>query len=170
MTARLSLVFENYPENIFSTPLLAFSFIKRPSREKNPPVWAAKHLNPELAATGRCWRGAETVEVAVRYSRGERGRGEALIILRFRALLLCVDDTYRREESTRRGLSRNAPFNQDHERSDVVSPHHYPQFVLTYTQSKEVKAALTSILGLPRITSDLIKLLLAIIVSSSFIS
>lgn len=43
MTARLSLVLEK-PEKTFSTSLLAFSFIKRPSLVKNP-LWLAKHLN-----------------------------------------------------------------------------------------------------------------------------
>lgn len=43
MTARLLRVLEN-PEKIFSTSLLAFSFINRPNFVKNP-VWPAEHLN-----------------------------------------------------------------------------------------------------------------------------
>lgn len=50
MTARFSRVFEK-PENTFSTSLLAFSLIKRPSRVKNP-VCPAEHLNREVPGRG----------------------------------------------------------------------------------------------------------------------
>ena len=43
MTARFSLVLEN-PEKTFSTSLLAFSLIKRPSRVKKP-LWLAEQRN-----------------------------------------------------------------------------------------------------------------------------
>ena len=76
MTARLSRVFEK-PEKIFSTSLFAFSWIKRPSRVKNP-VCPAEHLNRELA--GRVWWKGVVERVLGRFKRrcGEEVVGEGL--------------------------------------------------------------------------------------------
>lgn len=70
MTARLSRVLEK-PEKSFSTSLLVFSLMRRPSRVKNP-VWPAWHV--KRGAEGGL--GANRVRGRLKAKR-EGGVGEA---------------------------------------------------------------------------------------------
>lgn len=85
MTARLSRVLEK-PEKIFSTSLLVFSLMRRPSRVKNPvcPAW---HVNcgaeGALGANRVRGRLKPKREGGVGEAKSERrkGEGEAISVL-----------------------------------------------------------------------------------------
>lgn len=74
MTARFSLVLEN-PEKTFSTSLLAFSLINRPSRVKNP-LGPAEHRNRVIRGRNSPLRGNNPIRSEengdIRPARNER--------------------------------------------------------------------------------------------------